>query len=279
MAQNGLTPVTRVRHGHRFWKRYTSFEFARDMVDCPVAEAEILQAAANFPIAFRKSKRGFYPVAILSMTQDKPTPYVSAKGEWRASYVPSALRCVPFQSRPPELQDKTGEGEFDLLVNESLELVTDNPDDEPFFDRTGALGAELRNVQAFFRTLTASLENTYQLCRTIGDMGLFSPLACAQMDECLDGYFGVKLGALRQVPSAHLSLLATNGGLRLIHAHQVSLTHCAWLLPAQMRVEQLEKKSSTGVRSGASEFMEALAAAQRKESLLDHRWQEGQYAI
>ena len=97
MVQNGLTPVTRLNHGHRYWRRFTSFEFARHLPECPVVEPEILQAAAAFPIAFRAISGEVEAVALLSVHAEGSTPFVSDEGTWLAQYLPSALRCPPFQ--------------------------------------------------------------------------------------------------------------------------------------------------------------------------------------
>ncbi|WP_298849073.1 SapC family protein [uncultured Ruegeria sp.] len=276
MAQNGLTPVTRVRHGHRFWRRFTSFDFARGMTECPVVEAEILHAASSLPITFRKSEHGYYPVAVLSMQQDQPTPLVSEHGRWLATYVPSALRCAPFQT---QLIGPQNDSDTELLVDETSGLITDDPEDEVFFDKTGKLAPELKKVWAFFRTLNKSVGNTTLLCRVLADMGLFHPLASYQGVEFPCGHFGVDQNALRKIPSAHMSLLASNKGLRLIHAHQISLTHCVWLTQAQIRAHQVTGGSPTPTTSGVSGFLDALVTAQQKENTMDHCWQEGHHAL
>ncbi|WP_299641471.1 SapC family protein [uncultured Ruegeria sp.] len=276
MAQNGLTPVSLRRHGHRFWKRFTSFDFARNMADCPVVEAEILQAAATFPIIFRKSEYGYYPMAVLSMQPDPPTPFVSAQGNWLATYVPSALRCAPFR---PQLIEPDGDGSDELLVDETSGLITDNPEDEVFFDKSGQLSPELKKVAAFFRALKESMRYTTHLCRVLADMGLFSPLTSYQGVEVPCGHYGVKQNTLEKIPQAHLSLLTSNGGLRLIHAHQISLTHCIWLAHAHARAHRVTDGSLTQKTTSVSGFLDALVAAQQKEEAMDRCRQEGLHAF
>ncbi|NOD97693.1 SapC family protein [Ruegeria sp. HKCCD6228] len=276
MAQNGLTPVSLGRHGHRFWRRFTSFDFARTMADCPVVEAEILQAAATFPITFRKSEHGFYPVAVLSVQSDQPTPFVSAHGKWLATYVPSVLRCAPFR---PRLIEPDGDGRDELLVDETAGLITDNPEDETFFDKSGQLAPELKKVAAFFRALKESMKYTTHLCRVLADMGLFGPLTTFQGVEFPSGHFGVTQNALEKIPRAHLSLLTSNGGLRLIHAHQISLTHSIWLTHAHARAHREADGSLTQQTTGVSGFLDALVAAQQKEEAMDHCRQEGHHAF
>ena len=275
MAQNGLTPVSHVRHGHRFWKRFTSFDFARGMTECPVVEAEILHAAATFPITFRKSEHGFYPVAVLSLKPNQPTPFVSEHGKWLATYVPSALRSTPFQSRLNEPRDNDN---AELFIDETSGLITDDPEDEIFFDKTGKLAPELKKIVAFFHALNKSMKNTTLLCGVLADMGLFNPLTSFQGIEFPHGHFGVDQSALQKIPSAHMSLLASNRGLRLIHAHQISMTHCEWLTQAQTRNNQISGGSPKHMISGVSGFLDALVTAQQKESALDFHWQEGHHA-
>lgn len=279
MAQNGLTPVSRARHGNRFWRRFTSFKFVCGLTDCPVVNAELLQTAATFPIVFRVSDRGYYPVAILSMVSGDPTPFVSVHGRWQAAYVPSALRCFPFQCQSLTSLGDSQAPCSELLIDESSGLVTDNPEDEVFFDQSGALGPELKKVGAFFQALTKSMQETFHLCHILAEMKLFSPLDSYQNTALPKGCFGVDMGALRRVPAAHMSLLAINGALRLIHAHQISLTHISWLSQAQKRSDSFQGLATDKTTSDLTGFLDALVTAQEQENRLGQGRRGGEYAI
>lgn len=271
MVQNGLTPVTRLNHGHRYWRRFTSFEFARHLPECPVVEPEILQAAAAFPIAFRVVSGEVEAVALLSVHAAGSTPFVSDEGTWLAQYLPSALRCPPFQVDLTGAQSEPQPAGC-LMVDETLGLVTDDPRDECFFDADGKLTPELVKVQRFLCQRAAAKQNTLTLCRVIQGMNLFSPLDQLTSVECPDGLLGVSLRAVHSLPQSHKSLLTNSGALRLIHAHQVSLSHVAWLTQAQ---RQMVDRASGRASSEISGFLDAVVGAQAKEHAFGLNQPEG----
>ena len=121
MAQNGLYPVTYDKYANRFWKRFSSFSFARHQHLCPIVEHEVPLTAAAYPMVFRKSDNWVEPVAVLSLSPREPTPFVSGDGRWLASYIPSVLRCPPFKT---EQCTSRSENQMQLMVDETLGLVT-----------------------------------------------------------------------------------------------------------------------------------------------------------
>ncbi|NVO57775.1 SapC family protein [Rhodobacteraceae bacterium B1Z28] len=267
MAQNGLTPISYPRHGHRFWRRFTSYEFARNVTDCPVVETEILQIAAALPIAFRSVAEGHEPVAILSLIPESSTPFVSGDGAWLAPYVPSALRCPPFHVSRVKACENEPKTQLQLLVDETLGLLTDDPTDEAFFDPTGELTPELQKILAFFQARTVAADETFELCRIIDGMKLFTPLTRHLGMEYPPGLLGINSRALRDLPQAQKAVLTNSEALRLIHAHQVSLSHTAWLMRAQQQARQHSPHPKSGELSDVSGFLDAMASAQQTEEM------------
>ena len=76
-----------------------------------------------------------------------------------------------------------------------------------------------------------------------------------------------------------MSLLANTGALRLIHAHQVSLTHFQWLSRAQSDAVRPTTKKEKNKGSNLPRFLDALVSAQQSETLLGHRNHEGENAV
>ncbi|WP_120632156.1 SapC family protein [Ruegeria sp. EL01] len=277
MAQNGLTPISSQRHGQRYWRRFSSYDFARNLTDCPLVEAEILQGAAAFPIVFKAADAGVEPVAILSMTYRASTPFVSADGAWLATYVPSVLRCSPFHASRLEPRNATGY-QFQLWIDETLGLVTDDPTDEAFFDEHGALTPELQKVSAFFQARIAAAEETAKVCNIIAEMNLFAPIADHHGIEFPDAALGVSTEAIKGLSQAQKTVLTNCGALRLIHAHQVSLSHSAWLMQAQLQADQAERQSGFNRTPGVSGFLGAMATAQQSEQKFGFAEGENLYA-
>ncbi|SDX00269.1 SapC protein [Ruegeria halocynthiae] len=231
MAENGLFPVSLDRHSNRYWRRFTSYCFAEEIDACPVVISEIPQIATSFPIVFRLIKESFVPVALFSIIPDTVSPFVCQSGRWLAPYVPSALRCFPFQA---ETACESG-ARSRLLVNESSGLVTRDPQDNPFFTKDGQLSQNLSDVLHFFQNRQVAAIETDRQCSIIAAMDLFEPLQQHEETTLPQGYWGIDAQRLEHLPDAYNLTLLASGTLRLIHAHQVSLSHCAWLLRAQER--------------------------------------------
>lgn len=249
MAQNGLFPVSHARHQNMYWQRFASYDFARSLKVCAITAAEILPAAASFPIIFRDTGDEVEMIAILSLKADQKTPLVSGDGRWLAFYIPSQLRCYPF---------KAGQGlsESDapiLLVDESSGLITQHPTDEPFFTKAGQLTPDLCAVRSFLQMREAAAAETRRLCQKITNQGLFSPIETYDDIPLPAGALTVDPDALSRLSQNQTSTLVNSGALRLIHAHHVSMSHCGWL--SRIRHQKVIANQQS---EGLNEFIEAI---------------------
>ena len=263
-AQAGLSPVSTERHGGRFWRRFTSYAFARDRRSVPIVMAELEPAASAFPLVFRATATcGIEPHALLHLTAGAPSPFVTHDGVWRGTYVPSALRAHPFAAAPT-----LADGEMALLVDEASGLVTDDPRDEPFFDERGAPSAALDQVIAFFRTRAQSARATQTACAAVQAAGLLSPLRAlpGMTDSDADGFFEVSAAALDTLDRAALPELWTSGALRVAHAHRVSLCHAGWMARAlQAGADRAPRAPPQAADTRLTGFLDALADAQEHD--------------
>ncbi len=265
MTQNQCKPVTVENYGNKYWKRFTSFEFAQTVSDCPVVETEIFPVAAAFPTAFRRTGEEVEPVALFTLHAKSPNPFVSDTGAWVAPYVPSALRCLPFFA--DRVSNRAG-NQFQLMVDESLGLVSDNPKDEVFFDKTGALSSELRKVQSFFQARLASVKRTRAICEVLSDLNLFDDLQEHEGYNLPPGFLGISQTHLDALSPEEKTQLAVCGALRLVHAHQISLSHVPWLAHAQTQVLQNKHLAKLDLTPDAGRFLGAIANAQIAEGFL-----------
>ncbi len=228
MTENGLFPVSLARHRNRFWRRFTSYQFVAEMDGCPIVISEVPQIATSFPIVFQ-SHQGFSPVALFSVIPGMAPPFIDPSGRWLAPYVPSALRCFPFQAEALV----NGNSRSRLFVDEDSGLVTHDRGDHPFFTMDGTLTQDLCDVRLFLQNRQASAIKTDQICSLIAEMDLFVQLTEQDGINLGDGYWGIDPSRLERLPEVYSLALLSSGALRLIHAHQVSLSHCAWLSCAQ----------------------------------------------
>lgn len=261
-AQHGPTEVSTDRHGTRFWRRFTSYDFARLCFSVPVVLAELDPAAGAFPVVFATDERGPLPVALLHLRRDAATPFVADDGTWRGTYVPSALRAHPFTAVP------TGSGdEMALMVDEGSGLVTDDARDEPFFDADGTPSDALGQVIAFFRTRALSERRTRAACAALQDAGLLGGLppltGMGQTDA--DGLSTVLPEALEAVPDSALPGLWHSGALHLAQAHRLSLHHAGWMARALGAGRAAHAAPPDAPDTRLSDFLSAVADAQDRD--------------
>ncbi len=242
MAENGLFPVSLERHQTRYWRRFTSFHFAEHMDACPIVIAEVPQIVTSFPIVFRLNRSGFGPVVLFSVTSGMASPFIDPDGRWLAPYVPSALRCFPFQAE----FCTSGNTQSRLLVDEDSGFVTDDTRDDSFFTKDGVLTPDLCDVRRFLQTRHASAIKTAKICALIAEMELFEPLTGQEEITLPDGLLGIDTKRLERLPEAFKLSLFSSGALHLLHAHQLSLSHCTWLYRVQKQtISETKTQSNT----------------------------------
>ncbi len=266
MSKTHLKPLSFQRYGHKFWKRFTSFDHTRHVTECSVVAAEVFPVAAAFPLVFRKTESGVEPVAVFSLTEEAENPFVSETGIWLAPYLPSAMRCPPFDAEPMPRGGQVKDAQFQLLIDESLGLISDDPRDEAFYRETGALSSNLEAVKRFFQGRMSSAQTTKAVCDVLADMNLLAPLTQHAGCSLPKGCWGISPDGLNSLTNRQLATLTTCGALQLVHAHQVSLSHIAWLAQAQSRITQNPSSVDLSRKTNADGFLSALADAQTNET-------------
>lgn len=263
-----LVDVTQERHGHRFWRRFTSYAFARGLPFVDVVLAELEHVASAFPLVFRKTpdEAEIEPVALFRLGACGTTPFVAEDGTWRGTYVPSALRAYPFTARPAD-----GGGEMALMVDEAGGLVTDDPADEPFFATDGAVSPALDQVLTFFRTRAQSARVTRTACRALVCADLLTPLPrlAGMTDDDAAGLLTVETASLNALGPDRLPALWKSGALRLACAHRISLSHADWIarVARAAALSGPTRKNPVPAQNAAlSDFLDALSAARANDT-------------
>lgn len=272
-----FVPVSQSRHGGRYWRRFTSYDFARGLRQVPIVSGEHEQVAANFPIVFRatgaEGAQWCAPVALLRLATSGESAFVAPNGSWRANYVPSILRVHPFGARPGQPAGDGGDIQMALLVDEASGLVSDDPQDEPFFDDEGAIGTGLAEVVAFFRQRTTAARKTQVACVALAQAGVLVEVDTGQPGmEDLGGFLVVDRARLEALSDAAILQLYRCGAMALALAHQVSLSHVVFLQNVEKAIENTPGagESTASFEDNSSErlsgFLDALAAAQDFET-------------
>jgi hypothetical protein len=256
-----LTPVSHDQHGARHWRRFSSYAFVQAHPVVPIVLGEHEQVAACLPILFSPSAAGPWPVALTRLGAQ--TALVAGNGAWRGSYVPSILRVHPFHARPTE------GGQFALLVDETSGLITDNPDDPPFFTPEGTLAPELTQVVDFFQKRVRAEGQTRAAMAAISRAGLLTPFTPPEgMALPADGLLAVDRAALGALGRVALADLHRADALGLLYAAVVGRHHLGLLAHAEdqfARMAQTPAATPSSAKPADAElsgFFDALASAQ-----------------
>lgn len=266
-----VVPVCPDRHGHRFWRRFTSWEFARAHRLVPIVLGEHEHVAATLPIVFARTDSGLWPVALTRLVKERASALVSSDGRWRGSYVPSRLRAHPFSAQ------RDDSGETVLMVDEASGLVTDNAEDEPFFDGNGDPSPRLRQVVAFFHERGAAETRT---CGAISELCARAPLIPFKTRDDLpamdvEGLFVPDRARIEALGRSDLGVLHRCGALALVQAQAVSLHHLPVLAAAEAQLRPTARRQPSvtsvdmveaGGDTPLSGFLDALALSRDRDT-------------
>jgi hypothetical protein len=197
---------------------------------------EFAEVALEYPIVFiaatdAQGKRSMAPVAAFGLSQGENL-YVEGK-RWDAAYVPAHLRIYPF------CVARDSETSYTIVVDEASQALG-RERGEPLFDAGGELSPYMAEVQQFLQTLEAHVDNTRRFCDRLLELDLMQTM---RFDATLpdgstltvDGFLAVDEKKFAALPDAAAVELFRNGGLGLIHAHQLSLNHMRRLVERRLR--------------------------------------------
>lgn len=279
VTTNAPIPVSPERHGGRFWRRFTSWDFAARRRLVPIVLGEHEQVAASLPFFFVRTRAGVWPVALSRLREEGPCAMVSPNGVWRGSYIPSILRVHPFTAQ------RTPEGSLALLVDEASGFVTDDPGDEPFFTDDGNPTPAMQQVIGFFQERTAAETRTRDAMAEVMARDLLVPFEAppglAQMDT--QGLLVPDRARIESLRRTELSALHRCGALVLLHVQAVSLHHLPLIAAAEAQPDRPASAAAPNLPTAApdtpgpaqeaalSGFLDALAASQEREADLPAR--------
>lgn len=121
----------------------------------------------SMPIGFILANEVYTLVAVQGLQSDT-NYYLGTAGQWLGKYIPATYRSYPFLLANNEAE----KGQLILCIDSDCGLVTEDSDDELFFDEAGELNATLTELLEFLSKVNDSREATVGICKSLHEHNL-----------------------------------------------------------------------------------------------------------
>lgn len=237
------TPVAVDSAKHRTWRLahpVNDWSVASALNSLFVASVEFGDACSEYPLVFvdagadAQGQKQVAPIAVMGL-HDKENLF-SDGVVWRAHYVPALLRAYPFGIAR---QDETRA----LMVIDESYAGWSQTEGQALIDDQGQPTDFLAGMRDQLEKVETEIQRTRHFGSLLVENDLLSPM---RFDATLpdgktvsvDGFLTVDEKKLAALPDAKVLELHKNGGLGLIHAHQISLRHMRRLVEWHVQRQQ-----------------------------------------
>lgn len=213
--------ISRSTHAHKYWKRFSSYNFAAQDVVVPMVAQELPRALMHVPIAFIKQLDAFVPVAVLGL-QPGQNLFVTPDGRWTGGYTPAAFRSYPFQLV------ESSDGQSVLVIDEDSGLVSDT-EGETFFDEEGKPAKAVKDVLDFLVYVQTDRAVTQRICTALAEQQLIQPWNITVQGESgerkVEGLYQVDEAAMNALPAEAFEALRQVGAVQTAYCQLLSMQH------------------------------------------------------
>ena len=241
-------PVALDRVAHRKLRvrlPVTDWSVAAQVSSLFVAAVEFVDTCREYPIVFVRAgtdpegKAQIAPVAVFGLATQENL-YFEA-GQWRAQYLPMALRLYPFGLG--RVDEKT----FAICLDTSWSGVSE-AEGEALFDADGEASELTRRVHQQLERTEAEVQRTRLVGARLLELGVlrdmrFDATLPGGQKVSVDGFLTVDEDKLKALPDATLLEMQRSGLLGLVHAHLISLGNMRRL--AEWRLQRVEAARDT----------------------------------
>ena len=216
-----VVPVSAERHGDWSLEPAHNFGWCAIANSVPLMTVEFFNAASEYAIVFANTDAGVMSSVILGVRRDENL-YLTARGSWRAAYLPAFVRRYPFAY---SLSDDGGN--FALCVDESFpyfniegrgkRLFNDDKQPTPYVARM------LRLIEQY----RFEFQRTRAFCSKLVEFDLLEPLHIDSVSggSPCDGMMVVNRDRARSMTPSQVSDLARSDEFGLLHLHFHSMRH------------------------------------------------------
>ena len=238
------------------WRRPASLAFVGALTRVPISDTELLQTSHYLPVAIEDRGDELQVVAVTA-SHFQRAPLLSEAGQWQRSYVPVALRCLPFRV--------TGDdGAAGIEMTNAFD--SDPGADFPLFQANGSLAGDVQGIAAMLRRFEHGKRRLKVAAEQLFLAGLLTQLqvrAPANMDANGPEFLTVDAAAYRALPNARLALL--------VQTNLLALDLIASCLFSQRLMPQMVSVRSAPERDVRSEAGEANEAGATTHSIIPTR--------
>ncbi|MGE4533517.1 SapC family protein [Halomonas sp.] len=208
------------------FSRNQPYDFAREAMLLPLAASELEQAAREMPIVFPNGEGA--PQALVGLEPGRNL-HVQDSGHWKGRYVPACLKAYPFRLAKHGEAESEASQQFVVQIDRDARHF-DTPDGEPLIDEQGGPAPLLKQAQKALTTLYKDTRRAEQQVALLDEHGLLVAQHIlvnrgTDQERALTGFRVVDAKALAALSGDALATLRDAGALRLIYAHQLSLTN------------------------------------------------------
>lgn len=226
-----LQAISKEGYADKKWQLNPGFSFAAKHSVSPLVFQELTNAMACMPIAFMPNKDKYVAVAVQGLTPETNL-FVDADGNWLGKWVPAVYRSYPFI-----LASTSGDGEnLVLSVDEDSGLVGGEEADQVFFDETGELSEQMKEVMKFLSEGQNGRIAINRICEQLQEHDLITPwnlkLEYTEGPYQVDGLFCINEPIFQALSDEAFIELRKTGALSLIYSQLLSMQQISNLADA-----------------------------------------------
>lgn len=263
--QPQIIPISFERHGEKTFRRFSSYEFARNETVAPLVGAELGKATVSFPIAFLLQEGRAVPVAVLGV-EPGDNLFVGPDGRWAGPYIPAAFRAYPF------VLAQTQDHKQVLCINEASDLVVDDSSGEPFFTPDKKPSEPVAKVLDFLTKIHENRILTERACQTISRLELLEPWTITAPGENgprnVTGLWRISEGKMSLLKDEAFLELRHTGALALAYAQLMSMGHLSLL----ERLSTLRSQARQRTQSPLPDTLDSIFGAPGSSEELEIDW-------
>lgn len=236
-----IEAITPQQHSKKFWRQNDNLKFARQDSYCQVVLAELPQAIMSLPVCFVMAEDRFQLVMLQGL-QAASNLATDESGAWRFGYVPALYRAYPFLLANGADNDKI------LCINTDSGLVTDDANDQAFFEKDGAPTQRISDTLDFLSKLFINRLATENACNLLQEHELIEPwpmtIHDGDEDQIINGLFRIREPALATLTPEVLAQLRDAGALSLAYAQLFSMQRVGRLEAEMQRGAEVKPAAS-----------------------------------